>query len=89
MLIAGPRPTGSQMSAMTPPAFVSGLAANAPEKKRQTMSVAVFGASASPSWKSVSATSVPTKIGRRPIISLPGAQRNGPLAERGVSRVAG
>lgn len=48
--MAMPRRSLSQISPITPPAFVRGQAAKAPEKKRKSMMAAVFGASAQPIW---------------------------------------
>ena len=52
--IANPRCDAENISAMTPPAFVSGEDPNAPAKNRKTTSVVILCAPAAPALKAVS-----------------------------------
>jgi hypothetical protein len=77
-LVAMPRFTGSQISAMTPVLFVRGATAKKPQKKRVTSKVVMLFARAWPMWKRVYMAKVPMKMGRRPMSSEPGPQKVGP-----------
>lgn len=68
------------MSAITPPAFVSGDDPKAPAKNRMMMSVWIFFDPAAPALKAVRTAYVPKKRTCRPYSSDIGAHSNGPIA---------
>jgi hypothetical protein len=72
--MATPRSTGSQKSAIAPPTIAKGAEAKQPLKKRQSIMVSKFCATATGIWNMAN-TTYPKKRGRfRPKASEPGPQ---------------
>jgi hypothetical protein len=69
-LIASPRSEAGNMSAMTPPAFVSGEEPKAPAKNLKISKVSMFLEPAAPALKAVRAMYVPNKRYCRPNSSI-------------------
>lgn len=79
---ATPLSTGFQKSAMAPPTIPKGAEAKQPPKKRQTMMVARFWATATGIWN-IANMAYPKKRGR----FRPNASEPGPQILKGVSKV--